>query len=325
MLRSFKALRGFAIRATDGRVGTVRDLYFDDRNWRVRHCVVDSEGWFASRAVLIGPRSLSVLDSARRELWVRLAKAEVTRSPKADSNKPVSKQHASRVMTSIRRLAPWSSDRSNPRVLPPDDHLRSCSAVIGHRVHGIDGAIGYVDDFLIDDKGWVVRELIVGTGHQDLSSGGCVLVAAQRVGRISGPNASVSIGLPRDSVLKAPLYTPMSTEATMAAFPVKLSGDRRLVGPWCFLDRFGPLTFSEGKPIGGGAEGPCAGRDRRPDRRDLPGCGGSRRRPDPGGCHRAWRHRAVDHGIDGCPRDSNFRTTGARDTATAGHFGRFRL
>jgi hypothetical protein len=25
--------------------------------------------------------------------------------------------------------------------------------------------------------------------------------------------------------------------------------DRRLVGPWCFLDRFGPLTFSGGKPL----------------------------------------------------------------------------
>jgi len=25
--------------------------------------------------------------------------------------------------------------------------------------------------------------------------------------------------------------------------------DRRLVGPWCFLDRFGPLSFTEGKPM----------------------------------------------------------------------------
>jgi redox-sensitive bicupin YhaK (pirin superfamily) len=24
---------------------------------------------------------------------------------------------------------------------------------------------------------------------------------------------------------------------------------RRLVGPWCFLDRFGPLTFTEGTPM----------------------------------------------------------------------------
>jgi redox-sensitive bicupin YhaK (pirin superfamily) len=25
--------------------------------------------------------------------------------------------------------------------------------------------------------------------------------------------------------------------------------DRRLIGPWCFLDRFGPLSFSEGRPM----------------------------------------------------------------------------
>lgn len=30
------------------------------------------------------------------------------------------------------------------------------------------------------------------------------------------------------------------------ALPVR---NRRLVGPWCFLDRFGPLTFAEGKPM----------------------------------------------------------------------------
>ena len=34
--------------------------------------------------------------------------------------------------------------------------------------------------------------------------------------------------------------------AIARALPVK---DKRLVGPWCFLDRFGPLTFSGGKPM----------------------------------------------------------------------------
>jgi redox-sensitive bicupin YhaK (pirin superfamily) len=34
--------------------------------------------------------------------------------------------------------------------------------------------------------------------------------------------------------------------AISRALPIK---DRRLVGPWCFLDRFGPLTFTEGKPM----------------------------------------------------------------------------
>jgi|KBSMisStaDraftv2_1062788.scaffolds.fasta_scaffold65993_2 redox-sensitive bicupin YhaK (pirin superfamily) len=30
------------------------------------------------------------------------------------------------------------------------------------------------------------------------------------------------------------------------ALPIR---ERRLVGPWCFLDRFGPLTFTDGKPM----------------------------------------------------------------------------
>lgn len=30
------------------------------------------------------------------------------------------------------------------------------------------------------------------------------------------------------------------------ALPVR---ERRMVGPWCFLDRFGPMTFAEGKPM----------------------------------------------------------------------------
>ena len=34
--------------------------------------------------------------------------------------------------------------------------------------------------------------------------------------------------------------------AVSRALPVK---DKRLVGPWCFLDRFGPLSFTVGKPM----------------------------------------------------------------------------
>jgi quercetin 2,3-dioxygenase len=34
--------------------------------------------------------------------------------------------------------------------------------------------------------------------------------------------------------------------AVSRALPVK---DRRMVGPWCFLDRYGPLTFTEGRPM----------------------------------------------------------------------------
>ncbi|MGE3178749.1 MAG: pirin family protein [Vicinamibacterales bacterium] len=51
----------------------------------------------------------------------------------------------------------------------------------------------------------------------------------------------------------APQLEPYPTKELMLgslaitrALPIK---ERRLVGPWCFLDRFGPLSFAEGKPM----------------------------------------------------------------------------
>lgn len=45
-------------------------------------------------------------------------------------------------------------------------------------------------------------------------------------------------------------YTPRTTHlgtlAIVRALPVK---GRRMVGPWCFLDRFGPLSFTDGMPM----------------------------------------------------------------------------
>jgi hypothetical protein len=39
MLRSVEDLQNYAIRATDGTLAHVKDLYFDDRMWVVRYLV----------------------------------------------------------------------------------------------------------------------------------------------------------------------------------------------------------------------------------------------------------------------------------------------
>jgi quercetin 2,3-dioxygenase len=64
----------------------------------------------------------------------------------------------------------------------------------------------------------------------DVAAEACVALGASRPELISYPNRELNLG----------------HLAIARALPVK---DRRLVGPWCFLDRFGPLTFAEGKPM----------------------------------------------------------------------------
>lgn len=55
MLRSMSDLEGYAIAATDGTIGHVKDFYFDDKAWVIRYLVVDTGSWLSSRKVLISP------------------------------------------------------------------------------------------------------------------------------------------------------------------------------------------------------------------------------------------------------------------------------
>jgi hypothetical protein len=55
MLRSIKDLQDYAIGATDGTIGHVKDFYFDDEAWVIRYLVVDTGTWLSSRKVLISP------------------------------------------------------------------------------------------------------------------------------------------------------------------------------------------------------------------------------------------------------------------------------
>ncbi len=48
-LRHAKDLLGYSVRAKDGKIGEVTDLYFDDERWTVRYVIVDTGGWLTGR------------------------------------------------------------------------------------------------------------------------------------------------------------------------------------------------------------------------------------------------------------------------------------
>ena len=70
MLTNRADLKGFAIRATDGELGTVEQLYFDDEIWAIRYLVVDTGGWLGGRRVLISPMSVTRIDWDNAHDWM---------------------------------------------------------------------------------------------------------------------------------------------------------------------------------------------------------------------------------------------------------------
>ncbi len=240
MLWSFDELKGYGLRATDGTLGSVHDLLFDDAHWTARWLVVDT-AWLFGRRVLIAPGALGHPDADAREFPINLTKEKIKNAPDVDADRPVNRQHETDLY-SYYGYGPYWTTMDNALVggmagvvLPPrmplghperipasaeaegraagahyiddgDPHLRSAREVTGYHIRGTDDSVGSVADFLIDEEGWVIRYLVVDTGHW--LSGRKVLIAPPWVSEVSWATQEVQVTMTRAQIEASPEYNP---------------------------------------------------------------------------------------------------------------------
>jgi sporulation protein YlmC with PRC-barrel domain len=148
MLRSINALKQVTITAMDGNLGSVSDLYVDDRSWAVRYLVVEAGTWLPSGRVLVPP--VSVRSAGSTTLRVALSKKQL---------------------------------KLNSMVNTGDAHLQPATAVMGYAVQAEDGEIGHVKDILVDDRAWAIRYLVIDT--EEWWAGKKVLVSPEWLTRVT--------------------------------------------------------------------------------------------------------------------------------------------
>ena len=76
--------------------------------------------------------------------------------------------------------------------------LHKFSKVRGFHIHALDGEIGHVDDFLLDESSWSLRYLVVDTANW--IGGKQVLVSPQVVSGVDPERERIEIALTRDQV-----------------------------------------------------------------------------------------------------------------------------
>jgi len=223
MLRSAAEMFGWSIEAEGGEVGHLSDVYFDDQRWAVRNLVMNTSHWPAGRSVLLSPRSVNGVDPARQVVRTSLSRSEVAGSPDVDRARPVSRQHELELshyygFPSYAVTVGASVGLAMPATLPKgpaggDGHLRSVRAIMGYFVHALDGEVGHVEDFLVDDDTWSIRYLLVSvrrrwTIHQ-------VLVPVDWIARVSWGARTIEVSLPAEAIRLAPTHdraVPVSPE-----------------------------------------------------------------------------------------------------------------
>jgi len=148
-------LRRLTLAATDGNLGSVVNLCFDDRSWTIRYLVVDASSWCPDHWVLISPVAVrgwapdpSILRGALSKTQVRIStEAHIPHRLAERSPQPSALEHA------IRERARAGAEA----------HLRAATATIGYTMQTEDGTIGHVQDILVDVEAWAIRYLLVDT------------------------------------------------------------------------------------------------------------------------------------------------------------------
>ncbi len=235
MYRKASDLTDFSIQATDGEIGHVHDLFFDDSNWAVRYIVVDTGPWLFGRRVLLSPEVLGSVEGRTELLHVNITQEQVKSSPPVDLEKPISRQYESVLHQYYRWTPYWGLHPGYPGgigasgVLAPiqdkrdagaavaeasqesteddvDPNLRSINEVIGYHIQATDDEVGHVEDILVDTSDWIVRYMLVDT--RNWLPGREVLISPDWIDRISWRERKVHVGVDRQRVEDSPEYNP---------------------------------------------------------------------------------------------------------------------
>jgi hypothetical protein len=222
MLSKAGTLTGYKLDSLDGEIGKVKEFYFDDRQWTIRYLVADTGNWLSDRQVLISPYALVAVNSGEQNIAINLTKKQIEDSPSLNSDKPVSHQFEQAYYGHygwpmywdgpyrwgshpyiVRDREKWKESTQGAKAW--DRHLRSTYSVSGHHVQALDGEVGHIEEFIIDDETWAIRYLVINTRNWWL--GKKVLVSPQWIENISWGERKVFVNLSRQTIKESPVYT----------------------------------------------------------------------------------------------------------------------
>jgi len=225
MLNKAKELKNFKLNCLDGEIGKVKEFYFDDQYWTIRYMIANTGGWLTGRQVLLSPNSISSIDKEEEYINMKLTKAQIENSPSLDSDKPVSRQFEEKFYGYFQLPMYWGGmemggaggvfipypiiENEKEKLVKSkkksDPHLRSSHNVSGYNIQGLDGDIGHVEDFIIDDETWEIRYLIIDT--QNWLPGKKILLAPQWIENVSWEESKVFVNFKCEDIKQSPEYT----------------------------------------------------------------------------------------------------------------------
>lgn len=232
MLRRLEELLGYELSAPDGIVGTLHDALLDDETWTVRYVAVDTGLWLG-RVVLVSPISIDSPDWQGRRMPLRVTRGEIEQSPDLLSRPRLTRDDEREFAAFYGYPQYWGAvtlwgwaDRPGALVsAPPSGYLPPTALdpaaanedvlttsifsgrdIRGYHIHALDGEIGHVDDFIIDEDTWSVRYLQIDTSNW--IGGKTVLLSTRWIQRIDPADGKIHVEVTKDRIENSPQFDP---------------------------------------------------------------------------------------------------------------------
>jgi len=236
MKTSVRKLLDYRIQASDGEIGSVSDVLFDEVSWEVRYIVVDTGGWLTGKKVLVSTYSVRAPGS-EGTLLVELTKEQVKSCPVIDSDPPIDRARQIEYHDFFHWPYYWGgggtmggpnmvgvapeaffvgdtkvSDGESPArpaektvdEEPRDESLRSAKKILGFKLRDGETAAGEVSDFIVDTESWMASFVQLKMAGEEPQRS--VLVPVDQVLRMGPPEDVIELRLPLDTLAKAPDY-----------------------------------------------------------------------------------------------------------------------
>lgn len=197
MKMNWSELEGTKIRATDGDVGKLKDLYFDDESFKVRFALVETGGILSRKWALISPQAFGAFEPQTKRLPINLSKSKIEKSPDVSDINTLRNEDQKAVCDYFGWATNWYGRKGDLRVL---QKLLQC------KVLAEDEKVGGLDDVILDLNVWSVQSLVLNAGSW--LSGKKILVPTQKVKSFTVEDNIVSIDMTRDRIEEAPDYNP---------------------------------------------------------------------------------------------------------------------
>lgn len=216
---------GSSLQAKNGEIGSIDDVYFDDKDWKIRYLITDNSNFLPGRRVLISPASTDKINFERKAIQVKLSKKDIEKSPVVNQGLLPSRETEIELKSYYNWPVYWGSGfligagdlrenqasmRGSKKEIEVESNLKSCNEIMGFSIESKNKTIGYLNNYLFDDESWEIRYLVVDTKNWLLKERK-ILLAIDWIEKFDWDQSVFVTDLKSKAIRESPVYNPGET------------------------------------------------------------------------------------------------------------------